>query len=347
MGKTRIMVDCVDQRLVVTNDPLVASGGRNEDEIAFSFCPLWEGFGKTAVFYRTIEDVYNSPIVDDRCVIPAEVLAEKGVIYFGVFGVNDDTTRTSEVIKYNVVQGAQLGKEPAEPTPDIYSQLMTRLGDVDQQLKDIENKLNPEGVGAVSKSGDTMTGALTTTGLNVTPGNKYPTTMLRAIADGDSVAYGAAMNDEFMAQIIYEAANKLREYYLMPKYTAGRTDDAWYSILTSKTPVTIAQGGTGVQSLAGIQSTFLKPQSIAADADVLTLPNGFYHTENQVSMEVNNWPYDSSNTRAEVVVFGNRNGDSGYYLVVVVEMWSGTIYINRRTWSTWSGWTKIVPVAVE
>lgn len=135
MGKTRITVDCVDQRLIVVNDPLLASGGQNEDEIEFNFCPLWDGFGKTAVFYRTPDDVYNVEIVNNRCTIPAEVLTEKGEIFFGVYGDNGSATRTSEILRYTVVQGALLpGARPAEPTPDIYAQIMGRLGSIEKAV---------------------------------------------------------------------------------------------------------------------------------------------------------------------------------------------------------------------
>ena len=132
MSKTRITVDCIDQRLLITNDPLLASGGQNESEIVFTFCPLWQGYGKTAVFYRTPDEVYNVEIVDDRCTIPAEVLTEKGEIFFGVFGDNGSATRTSEILRYTVVQGALLpGVRPADPTPDIYAQIMGRLGAIE------------------------------------------------------------------------------------------------------------------------------------------------------------------------------------------------------------------------
>ncbi len=152
MGKTILRVDCVDQRLFVAYGPLIASGGVNEDEIEFNFCPLWEGYGKTAVFYRTLEDVYNVPVVDGRCVIPREVLADKGEFYFGVFGTKDAATRTTEVIKYSVAQGAMIpGGKPAAPTPDIYAQIMSAIGSV-------ESRMTAEGVGAVPRTGGEFTG---------------------------------------------------------------------------------------------------------------------------------------------------------------------------------------------
>lgn len=152
MGKTRIIVDCIDQRLIVANDPLLASGGQNEDEIEFNFCPLWDGFGKTAVFYRTPDDVYHAAVSNNRSVIPAEVLTEKGEFYFGVFGSKGEAIRTSEVIKYSIVQGAMIpGTKPAEPTPDIYAQIMSAVGN-------IETRMPANGAAAFPATGGNMHG---------------------------------------------------------------------------------------------------------------------------------------------------------------------------------------------
>lgn len=124
MGKTLIRVECIDQRLYVAASPAVASGGRNEDAVEFSFCPLWEGFEKTAVFYRTETEQYHAPVTDDRCIIPHEVLADEGTMYFGVYGVKGDITRTSEVVRYRVVKGAIVeGTSPSRPTANIFAQI--------------------------------------------------------------------------------------------------------------------------------------------------------------------------------------------------------------------------------
>ncbi len=135
MGKTTISVVCADQRLVTVVTPIVASGGQNEDVVRFEFCPLWEGFAKTAVFYRDDSEQYIVALDGDQCVIPSEVLQTEGIVYFGVFGVKDGITRTSEVIQYRVVKGAVTeGTRPADPTPDIYTQIMNHLAAVESRM---------------------------------------------------------------------------------------------------------------------------------------------------------------------------------------------------------------------
>ena len=142
MGKTTIMVSCLDQQLTITDGPVIASGGRNEDEIRFEFCPLWEGFGKTAVFHRDGGEPYQAAITDDRCLVPSEVLQTEGFMFFGVFGVKGDAIRTSEVIKYKIVKGALTeASTPSEPTPDIYEQFLTRAGELEAQYAEVKAEL--------------------------------------------------------------------------------------------------------------------------------------------------------------------------------------------------------------
>lgn len=128
MGKTLIKVNCIDQQLFLSVPPLIASGGVNEDEIEFSFCPLWDGFVKTVIFYRDKNTVYHVLLSNDKAVIPKEVLEDEGTLYFGVFGVSGNITRTSEIQRYKVKQGAiTTGSTPPTPTPSIYEQVLAKL----------------------------------------------------------------------------------------------------------------------------------------------------------------------------------------------------------------------------
>lgn len=125
-----IQVSCIDQVLTMTNTPVIASGGIKEDRVAFTFCPMWDGYYKTAVFWRTEDEVYNQVLDDtNSCDIPPEVLGTEGVLYFGVFGVNDaEVQRTSEVLRYTIERGAITeGGKPSDPTPDIYTQLLAKI----------------------------------------------------------------------------------------------------------------------------------------------------------------------------------------------------------------------------
>lgn len=125
--KTVIKVACVDQTLQLTAAPVVACGGRDEDRVEFSFCPLWQGYTRVAVFWRDPKKAYYKMLdAADTCVIPAEVLQAQGVMHFGVFGVNPDgVRRTTEELRYHIGPGAITeGTQPPDPTPELYTQLM-------------------------------------------------------------------------------------------------------------------------------------------------------------------------------------------------------------------------------
>ena len=158
--QTIIRVKCVDQKMQIVEEPVVASGGKNEDLVHFDLCPMWDGFQLTAVFYReansakSIVPYYSLVDAENMCVVPHEVTKDAGTIYFGVFGVLGEVTRTSEVVKYKIKNGAVTELlVPSEPSPDIWEQLidMYRLtlisvdqSNRDQQafIKTAEDKIN-------------------------------------------------------------------------------------------------------------------------------------------------------------------------------------------------------------
>lgn len=136
MNRTYMKARITDQHLTLVNVPLIASGGVDEVKIRFEFCNLWEGCGKTAVFYRDPETVYHVPIADGLAMVPREVLTEEGHFYLGVMG-SADNIRTTEVVRVYVAQGAitEATNVPAEPTPDIYQQILAAYGSLETALQ--------------------------------------------------------------------------------------------------------------------------------------------------------------------------------------------------------------------
>ena len=125
-----INVDCVDQTLTIVNFPTIASGGVNENSIEFTFCTEWSGYSKTAVFFMDKGKRYYSVIdTNNRCIIPWETLTKAGKLFFGVVGTKEDgCIRTSELVKYNIVEGGHLEEaEPSEPTEDVWAQCLAQI----------------------------------------------------------------------------------------------------------------------------------------------------------------------------------------------------------------------------
>lgn len=127
MSKTIIQVSCVDQTLRLTNSPKIASGGVGEDYLQVSFCSKWDGFGKTAIFFRDRDTVYYMALDSaGECEVPSVVLADPGRLYFAVYGTNGDVKRTSELMEYTIVEGALVGTTvpPEDPVQSLADQLV-------------------------------------------------------------------------------------------------------------------------------------------------------------------------------------------------------------------------------
>ena len=126
---SKIHASVTDQLLKLTVSPTIASGGVNEVKVIFSFSEQWEGFIKTALFYRDTETMYYAVLDDtDTCILPWEVYAEDGTFYMSVFGDKENARRTSTIVRYKVGKGvAAENMVPSEPTPDVYAQIMALI----------------------------------------------------------------------------------------------------------------------------------------------------------------------------------------------------------------------------
>ncbi len=157
-----IRASVTDQRLKITEAPVIASGGQNETSIVFTFCEKWDGLVKTAIFYRDEEEVYYCVLdAENTCVVPWEVCYESGTFYIGVFGEKDMVRRTSTTARYKVKRGAVTdGLYPSNPTLDVYNQIIAAVDKVkEESLRITEQELTEEektqaraNVGAASKS---------------------------------------------------------------------------------------------------------------------------------------------------------------------------------------------------
>lgn len=132
-----MQVSVTDQVLKIVSAPTIASGGVNETTVEFIFCDKWDGFAKTAVFYRDEETPYYAVLDEnDTCILPGEVYAEPGAFYFSVFGVKEDIRRTSLTVKHKVSKGLPAaGLIPSDPTPEAYEQIMSLLAENNEAIK--------------------------------------------------------------------------------------------------------------------------------------------------------------------------------------------------------------------
>jgi hypothetical protein len=140
----RINLATNGQKLLKVNCPKIASGDKNIDFVHVDFCPSWDGYAKTAVFYRREDDIYYATLDNNNeCVIPWEVLQTEGVLYFGIFGVNDDKRQTSEIISYKIEKGSFSDNlKPSDPTPDVYDQILANYREIAQSIGNVQNTID-------------------------------------------------------------------------------------------------------------------------------------------------------------------------------------------------------------
>ena len=142
MSVIKIRVD--DQQIALTNMPVIASGGIEENQIEFEFSSDWAGFACVACFYRENQSYTSLVSAAGVASVPNEVVATDGKMWLGVMGVKDGVTKTSELVFYKILQGAITQEfDPGEPTPDIYNQILdyvSQVVDFDQRLMFVENQ---------------------------------------------------------------------------------------------------------------------------------------------------------------------------------------------------------------
>ena len=135
---TKIYLVAHDQTLTIAQQPKVAAGNKKTVMLNVNFSSNWDGYGKSAVFYtEKSKTPYECPLSNGECLVPVEVLANPGMVFIGVRGVNSDdsSVKVSSLVKYKIVDGAPEGEGiPIEPTADVYQQLLTAYGKVDEAV---------------------------------------------------------------------------------------------------------------------------------------------------------------------------------------------------------------------
>lgn len=123
-----IKVRCTQEHLNFIRKPPLAAGDVQATRIEWTFCDAWRGHIKTALFSRKKRGGKIFPVIlkNDECLVPKEVLADRGKFYFSVVGDGDGKRLTSNTLEYEVNPSLATGEIfPSDPTPDIYSQIMS------------------------------------------------------------------------------------------------------------------------------------------------------------------------------------------------------------------------------
>ena len=300
---SEIKAQCIDQALIFLNTPTISSGNVNYDTISFDFCSRWDGYIKTAIFYRTKDEAYYQILDNDSCIIPKEVLKDKGVIYIGVFGTLGDKTITSQVLQYRIQEGA-LTEDliPADPTPDIYAQLIDLY---DQILKN-----QSEFISAQEKTMSDYHTEWTET---------VETTRNEMIAEVENTR----------EEMVNEVEEIIKDASLGDARTLNGKTEGELSVADSA-----KLGGKGASEYALVSQLFSKIESYA-NLDFNTAITTKIYTNNAPPSNVNASNYPTNTTGILAVFGGGTFGAITQYYVT----YYGTIYTRSKFHSMdWSEW---------
>ena len=125
-----IKIRCTQKSLNFIRKPPLAAGDKNATKIEWTFCDIWKGYTKTALFSckKNGGKVVPTIIENDICVVPPEVLKQRGKFYVSVRGDKDGITLTSNTLEYEIGPSLAVGEiTPSDTTSDIYNQLISLI----------------------------------------------------------------------------------------------------------------------------------------------------------------------------------------------------------------------------
>ena len=129
----------VDQVLNRLDSTTVVAKSKNFLTAKFEFNSVWNDLVKTAQFSNGVT-VVNRVLVDNKCVVPWEVLQNDGNVSITLFGGDRLTTKT---VRLKVEKcDLQDVTEPAEETPSAYDQLAELVATIQAKQEATDARLN-------------------------------------------------------------------------------------------------------------------------------------------------------------------------------------------------------------
>lgn len=122
----------IENQIISRTDRVrVVADSKNYLRAVFAFTPEWGGLTKTAIFGNN-NNYYEMLLDGDACMVPAEVIKPP---YFSVSVVAGDRITANIATVDVIASGYREGETPAEPTPDVYAQIIANM---EQQAVDAE-----------------------------------------------------------------------------------------------------------------------------------------------------------------------------------------------------------------
>lgn len=123
------------------------SGSAEIYEAVFAFDSSWDGFARTAVF-ECAGERREQLLVNDRCIVPWEIMHAGAYLRVGVYGVDGNKTMPTVYSgTMFVARGAEPSEAAREHSPDVFDQI---VGIGQQAAEDAESAANSAGAAAAS-----------------------------------------------------------------------------------------------------------------------------------------------------------------------------------------------------
>lgn len=126
----QIFFNVEGQQISTENSVSIVSGSADIYEAVFTFDTSWDGFSRIAVF-ECAGNRREQLLVDNRCLVPYEVLCAGKYMHVGIYGVKGRQimpTVYSDAIF--VMQGAEASESAQAHTPDMFEQIVAVGGQV-------------------------------------------------------------------------------------------------------------------------------------------------------------------------------------------------------------------------
>lgn len=136
---TEIVLFANDEVLELVKNPTISSGDVNCVSLSVDFSQEWDGFTKVAVLFNgdfSIGNNYEKVLTNGKCTIPGEVLKNAEPFYIGIKGIKTDATKTSTILKYQVIKGVPT--VITEITQDVYQQILTAYANLETIRNEVD-----------------------------------------------------------------------------------------------------------------------------------------------------------------------------------------------------------------
>lgn len=210
------------RKVKIEKTDILVSDSVNVYPCKFRFSKDWDGLAKTVCFRAGEVALELALNADNQCNIPYEVLLKhKKHLWIGVYGMRGEDLILNTIWTDigEIYEGAKnIDAHPEEPTPDVYQQLLSTMGnleDLDTEAKDslvnAINEVNGKIAGGVGPDGPAPSGVSSFNGRDgaVMPKTgDYTAEMVGADKTGSADAVRSELND-YKAQQIEELNDKL------------------------------------------------------------------------------------------------------------------------------------------